>query len=154
MELAYQRVKGVETTKVGYSHGQLENPTYKQVSSGTTGHVEVVAVDYDPTVVSYEELLDLFWERLGRSAMTPNRVGNDVGTQYRSGIYVQDDEQRRLAEASKKKANMRFGRNTVVEIVSGVDVPFYLAEKYHQRYLQKGGQSAEKGSSEPIRCYG
>lgn len=139
---------------MGYSHGRLKNPTYKQVSSGTTGHAEVVAVDYDPTVASSEQLLDLFWERLGRSAMTLNRVGNDVGTQYHSGIYVQNEEQRRLAEVSKQKANTRFGRNTVVEIVSRVNVPFYLAEKYHQRYLQKGGQSAEKGSSEPIRCYG
>lgn len=153
-ELAYQRVEGVDSTKVGYSHGEMENPTYKQVCSGSTGHAEVVAVDFDPNVVSYKQLVDLFWDRLGQSALTLNQVGNDVGTQYRSGIYVQNDEQKLVAEESKQEANVRFGRDTVVEIVSGVDVPFYLAESYHQRYLEKGGQTAEKGSSEPIRCYG
>ena len=75
-ELAYQRIEGVVSTKVGYSHGQTENPNYKQVCSGSTGHVEVVAVDFDPKVVSYEKLLDLFWERLGQNALTLNQVGN------------------------------------------------------------------------------
>lgn len=77
-ELAFQRVVGVKSTKVGYTHGETVNPTYKQVCSGSTGHAEAVAVDYDPNTVSFQQLLDLFWERLGDSALTPNQVGNDV----------------------------------------------------------------------------
>lgn len=153
-ELAYQRVEGVISTKVGYSHGETENPNYRQVCSGNTGHAEVVAVDFDPSIVSYEQLLDLFWERLGKSALTLNQVGNDVGTQYRSGIYYMSEEHKTLAEASKKKANDQFGQETVVEIVSAEGIPFYLGEAYHQRYLEKGGQDAAKGATETIRCYG
>lgn len=153
-ELAYQRVPGVVSTKVGYTHGETENPTYEQVCSGNTGHAEAVAVDYNPTEVSFEQLVDLFWERLGKSALTLNQVGNDVGTQYRSGIYPQDDEQKAVAEASKRNAAEKLGKETVVEVASGENVPFYLAEKYHQRYLEKGGQSAEKNATETIRCYG
>lgn len=77
-ELAFQRVVGVNSTKVGYTHGEMVNPTYKQVCSGTTGHAEAVAVDYDPNIISFQQLVDLFWERLGDSALTPNQVGNDV----------------------------------------------------------------------------
>lgn len=77
-ELAFQRVEGVESTKVGYTQGNTEKPTYQQVCSGSTGHVEAVAIDFDPAVVSYSQLVDLFWERLGDSALTLNQVGNDV----------------------------------------------------------------------------
>lgn len=77
-ELAFQRIAGVVSTKVGYTHGQVEKPTYQQVCSGNTGHAEAVAVDYDPREVSFEQLVDLFWERLGNSALTENQVGNDV----------------------------------------------------------------------------
>lgn len=81
-ELAYQRVVGVVSTKVGYTQGQTEKPTYKQVCSGSTGHAEAVAVDFDPSKVSYKELVDLFWERLGKSALTLNQVGNDVSSRF------------------------------------------------------------------------
>lgn len=79
---------------------------------------------------------------------------HQVGTQYRSGIYYTTEEQKKVAEESKKNAKDQFGKDTVVEIVNGEDIPFYLAESYHQRYLEKGGQSAEKGATETIRCYG
>lgn len=101
-----------------------------------------MAVDFDPKVVSYEKLLDLFWERLGQNALTLNQVGNDVGTQYRSGIYYMNDEHKTLAEESKKAASEKFGKEVVLEIENAIDVPFYLAEAYHQRYLEKGGQDA------------
>lgn len=153
-ELAFQRVVGVVSTKVGYSHGHVENPSYNQVCAGNTGHVEAVAVDFDPSIVSYSALVDLFWERLGLSALTLNQVGNDVGTQYRSGIYYQSEEQFAIAEASAKAAGEKLGKTVATEIVNGDDVPFYIAEAYHQQYLQKGGQSAEKGATETIRCYG
>lgn len=142
------------STKVGYTQGHVENPTYQQVCAGSTGHTEAVAVDFDPSKVSYAELIKLFWERLGGSALTPNQVGNDTGTQYRSGIYFVNDEQEQVAEESIRAKSGAFGKPVVVEMLSGADVPFYLAEAYHQQYLQKGGQSAEKGASETIRCYG
>lgn len=153
-ELAYQRVAGVISTKVGYAQGQVENPTYQQVCSGSTGHAEVVAVDFDSTQVPYGELLDLFWARLGNNALTKDQVGNDVGSQYRSGIYWTNESQREEALKSKQVANEKMGSETVVEVMSAVDAPFWLAETYHQRYLEKGGQSAEKNATEPIRCYG
>lgn len=153
-ELAYQRVPGVASTKVGYTQGEKEDPTYQQVCSGSTGHVEAVAVDFNPKEVSYEQLVNLFWERLGGSALTLNQVGNDSGTQYRSGIYWMNEEQKEVAEKLKEEANRRFGKETVVEVMSGIDIPFWLAEGYHQRYLEKGGQSADKNATETIRCYG
>lgn len=153
-ELAFQRVPGVVSSKVGYTQGEREDPTYQQVCSGSTGHAEAVAVDFDPKKVSYEQLVKLFWERLGGSALLLNQVGNDVGTQYRSGIYWMNEKQKEVAEKSKEEANKRFGKETVVELNSGIDVPFWLAEEYHQRYLEKGGQSAEKNATETIRCYG
>ncbi|CAN8062738.1 unnamed protein product [Agarophyton chilense] len=153
-ELAFQRVKGVVSTKVGYTQGKEVKPSYEQVCSGTTGHVEAVAVDYDESVVRYEDLVKLFWKRLGKSALTADQVGNDVGSQYRSGMYYLDETQRKFAEESCKEASERFGQAVVVEVRDSENVPFYVAENYHQRYLEKGGQSAEKGASETIRCYG
>ena len=151
-ELAYQREPGVVSTWVGYTQGAKEDPTYEEVCSGATGHAEAVHIVYDPKVVSYDRLLELFWERLGGSALTLNQVGNDMGTQYRSGIYPHSAEQRAAAEASKKAADAKFGEPTVVEVVDAST--FYLAEDYHQQYLEKGGQSAEKGAKDMIRCYG
>ena len=87
-ELAYQRVPGVVSTKVGYTQGTKQNPTYREVCSGTTGHAEAVAVDFDPSVVSFEALVDLFWERLGKSALTLNQVGNDV--RHSTPYFIQD----------------------------------------------------------------
>lgn len=153
-ELAYQRVPGVVSTRVGYTQGEKEDPTYQQVCSGSTGHSEAVAVDFDPKKVSYEQLVNVFWERLGESALTLNQVGNDTGTQYRSGIYWMNERQKEVAENLKEDAHRRLGKETVVEVMSGVDIPFWLAEEYHQQYLEKGGQNAEKDATEPIRCYG
>jgi peptide-methionine (S)-S-oxide reductase len=153
-ELAYQRVQGVVSTKVGYTQGTKKEPKYREVCSGQTGHTEAVAIDFDPKVVSYEALVDLFWERLGRSALTKNKVGNDTGTQYRSGIYFLNDGQRAVAEASAKRAAEKLGKETVVEIKAQEGSPFYLAEDYHQQYLEKGGQDASKGATSTIRCYG
>lgn len=132
-ELAYQRVRGVVSTKVGYTQGSKKEPKYREVCSGQTGHTEAVAIDFDPAVVSYKELVDLFWERLGRNALTKNQVGNDVGTQYRSGIYFMNIEQRVIAEESAKRVAKELGKGeTVVEILPAEGKPFYLAEEYHQ----------------------
>lgn len=154
IELAFQREPGVVSTHVGYTQGQQDNPTYRAVCSGKTGHTEALAVDYDPKRTSYVELLDLFWRRLGKSALTLNRAGNDVGTQYRSGIYYLSEEQRALAEETAEKVSKDLGKQVVTEIKSGAHEPFYIAEEYHQKYLEKGGQSAAKGDTTPIRCYG
>jgi len=128
---------GIYTTAVGYAAGLTPNPTYEEVCSGRTGHNEVVLVVYDPGKISYEELLKTFWE--SHDPTQGMRQGNDVGTQYRSGIYVFSPEQRRAAEESKAMyekalAGRRFGPITT-EIL---DAPtFYFAEDYHQQYLAK-----------------
>jgi peptide-methionine (S)-S-oxide reductase len=137
-ERIFWRTEGVWTTAVGYSGGITPNPTYEEVCSGLTGHTEAVLVVFDPTKVTYEQLLRVFWE--SHNPTQGNRQGNDVGTQYRSAIYVFDDEQKVQAEASLvayqaqlDKAG-RFGPITT-EIASAG--PFYYAEAYHQQYLDK-----------------
>jgi len=150
VELIYQRAPGVLRTAVGYIGGNTVNPTYKQVCSGTTGHAEAVQIQYDPAVVSYVQLLDTFWNK--HNPTTPNRQGNDVGTQYRSAIFYHDDEQKRLAEESKAKEQQKYDSPIVTEIVPAPT--FYTAEDYHQQYLEKGGQCSAKGSKDRIRCYG
>ncbi|CAG7887590.1 unnamed protein product [Brassica rapa] len=154
-ELAYQRVPGVTKTEVGYSHGFVDNPSYEDVCSETTGHNEIVRVQYDPQEVSFESLLDVFWKR--HDPTTLNRQGNDVGTRYRSGIYFYTDEQEKLAREAMEKQQKILNRKIVTEILPATK--FYRAENYHQQYLAKGGrmglsQSAEKGCNDPIRCYG
>lgn len=155
VELAFQRVPGVTKTEVGYTQGQLHSPNYEAVCSGATGHNEVVRVQYNPAEVSYESLLDVFWDR--HDPTTLNRQGGDVGTQYRSGIYTYSEEQERVARASMEKQQKVLNRKIVTEVVPAKT--FYRAENYHQQYLAKGGrmgfkQSAEKGCKDPIRCYG
>lgn len=155
VELAFQRVPGVLSTSVGYAQGRTENPTYQDVCRGDTGHNEVVQVVYDTEEVNFDTLLDAFWAK--HDPTTPNRQGGDVGEQYRSGIYYYTEEQRAAAEASKARQNERLGGRVVTEIEQAG--PFYEAEEYHQRYLEKGGrfgqaQSAAKGCTDPIRCYG
>jgi peptide-methionine (S)-S-oxide reductase len=137
-ERIFWRTDGVWTTAVGYSGGITPNPTYEEVCSGLTGHTEAVLVVFDPTRVTYEQLLRVFWE--SHNPTQGNRQGNDVGTQYRSAIYVFDDEQKVQAEASLvayqaqlDKAG-RFGPITT-EIASAG--PFFYAEAYHQQYLDK-----------------
>ncbi|GMH09644.1 hypothetical protein Nepgr_011485 [Nepenthes gracilis] len=155
VELAYQRVPGVTKTEVGYSQGFLHNPSYEDVCSGTTNHVEVVRIQYDPKECSYETLLDVFWGR--HDPTTLNRQGNDVGAQYRSGIYYYTPEQENAAKESAEKQQQLLNRKIVTEILPAKK--FYRAEDYHQQYLEKGGrfgfkQSAGKGCNDPIRCYG
>lgn len=157
VELAFQRVPGVTKTMVGYAQGQLEKPSYEEICTGQTGHTEAVRVIYKPDQVTYKELLDTFWERVGRNATTLNLAGNDRGPQYRSGIYFHNEEQRKIAEDSIKALQERLGEPVVTEVEAAA--PFWLAEDYHQEYLEMGGrsgnpQSAEKGSKETIRCYG
>ena len=125
-------------TEVGYSGGRHENPTYEDVCTDRTGHAEVVRVEYDPDRVSYRDLLDIFWK--GHDPTQLNRQGPDVGTQYRSVIFVHDDEQRRLAEETKQEAQARHPRPVVTEIVPAER--FWPAEDYHQRYLEKRGLSS------------
>jgi len=150
-ELAYQRMPGVVGTHVGYTHGQKENPTYEEVCSGTTGHTEAIRVIYDPNSVSYSSLVQLTLDRLGGDVYKLNQVGNDRGTQYRHGIYYHNDEQGKVAKELLKGHGS--GDREVMTEVEEAKI-FYMAEDYHQQYLLKGGQSAKKGASESIRCYG
>jgi peptide-methionine (S)-S-oxide reductase len=137
VEATFSRVNGVIDTAVGYSGGHLANPTYEDVCTDRTGHAEVVRVQYDPAKVSYEELLEVFW--MSHDPTQLNRQGPDFGTQYRSVIFYQDDEQRREAEESKARfeALGRYRRPIVTQIVA--EQPFYRAEEYHQQYLKKKG---------------
>lgn len=135
-EADFCALEGVTSTRVGYAGGQTRNPGYRHVSSGRTGHAEVVQVEYDPSQISYEQLLDVFWNE--HDPTTPDRQGPDVGSQYRSMILFQDEEQERLAQESKKSRASRFRRPIVTEIVAAT--AFYPAEDYHQRYLEKRGR--------------
>ncbi|AKV04545.1 Peptide methionine sulfoxide reductase MsrA [Labilithrix luteola] len=136
-ERKFWQVPGVYSTQVGYAAGVTPNPTYREVCSGMTGHNEVVRVVYDPSKVSYETLLKTFWEN--HDPTQGMRQGNDVGTQYRSGIYVYDDEQRREANASRERfqeALDKAGHDRITtEIIDAP--PFFYAEDYHQQYLDK-----------------
>jgi len=138
VEEAFRRIEGVSDAAVGYSGGTLKDPTYEDVCSDRTGHAEVVQVDYDPGRVSYDDLLDVFWAC--HDPTTRNRQGPDVGTQYRSVIFYHDDAQKSAALASKERleASGRLRRPIVTEIVPAA--PFYRAEEYHQRYLEKRGR--------------
>jgi peptide-methionine (S)-S-oxide reductase len=137
VEAAFRQVPGVLSTQVGYAGGTTENPTYKDVCSDRTGHAEVVEVTYDPERVSYEKLLHVFWTNHDPTQL--NRQGPDVGSQYRSVIFVHDDDQKAAALASKEKLETSgtFKRPIVTQIEPAV--PFYKAEEYHQQYLEKRG---------------
>lgn len=148
--MAFQRVPGVVSTEVGYTQGFKLNPTYEQVCSGSTGHTEAVKVTYDTAAVGYEDLLAVYWDILDPT--TKNRQGGDSGTQYRSGIYFLNEKQRTAALLSKEEQQKKYTKPIVTEIFAAKE--WYTAEKYHQQYLQKGGQCAKKGDLTPIRCYG
>lgn len=139
VELAFQKLKGVTGTRVGYTQGETENPNYQMVCTGRTGHAEAVLVDYDPNVISYDELLDVFWKKHDPTQL--NRQGPDVGTQYRSGIYVHTEEQRDAAIKSRDQLAQsgRYRQPVVTEIKPAA--VFYDAEEYHQRYLEKRGMT-------------
>ncbi len=140
VEAEFRSVPGVIEAIVGYSGGHTVNPTYKQVCTGQTGHAEVVEVEYDPSKVSYGQLLDVFWSSHDPTQL--NRQGPDFGTQYRSVIFYHDEEQKAEAEASKARldASGSFRRPIVTQIVPAV--PFYRAEEYHQRYFEKQGRAS------------
>ena len=136
VEYNFAKVDGVNEAVSGYSGGKVDNPTYEQVCTNTTDHAEVVLVDYDPDIVSYEKLLDVFWEK--HDPTTLNRQGPDVGTQYRSAVFYFDDEQRDKAKKSLRNIQTSIGsRNIVTEITRAGD--FWRAEEYHQKYFEKHG---------------
>jgi peptide-methionine (S)-S-oxide reductase len=135
VEADFRKLEGVTATAAGYSGGDLVNPTYEQVCTDTTGHAEVVEVEFDPNQISYEELLDVFWTHHDPTQL--NRQGPDFGSQYRSAIFFHDEDQQKAAEASRDRAQERFDRPIVTEISKASD--FYEAEEYHQRYLEKKG---------------
>ncbi len=132
LEAVYQEMKGVLRVESGYAGGHVANPTYKEVCTGTTGHAEVVQITYDPSIVSYADLLEVFFTI--HDPTTLNRQGNDVGTQYRSAIFYHDPEQKKIAEAAKKAAAQLWPKPIVTEIVP-LD-RFYKAEDYHQNYYR------------------
>jgi peptide-methionine (S)-S-oxide reductase len=137
VERMFWKLPGVWVTAVGYAGGETPNPTYREVCSGQTGHNEVVLVTYDPARVSYEDLLRVFWE--GHDPTQGMRQGNDVGTQYRSGIYVFDDTQRAAAETTREAFQVRLSDAGYGAITTEIREapPFYYAEDYHQQYLAK-----------------
>ena len=140
VEAAFRQLDGVTATAAGYEGGKLENPTYEDVCSHTTGHAEVVEVSYDPELISYEQLLDVFWGKHDPTQL--NRQGWDVGDQYRSVIFFHDEEQREAAEGSKAEleASGSYKRPVVTQVEPAQT--FYRAEEYHQQYLEKQGRSS------------
>jgi peptide-methionine (S)-S-oxide reductase len=139
VESLFRQVKGVKSTQVGYAGGTLENPTYEDVCSGGTGHAESIEIDYEPSVVSYEELLKIFWNN--HNPTTINQQGPDIGEQYRSVVFFHSPEQEKVAKELMEKlqpvAIKQFGKKIVTEIVPAKT--FFRAEEYHQRYLEKNG---------------
>ncbi|PXA03129.1 peptide-methionine (S)-S-oxide reductase [Coraliomargarita sinensis] len=132
VEAVFENLDGVKSVESGYMGGETENPTYREVSMGNTGHAEVTRIYYDPKVISYKTLLDWLWR--SHDPTTLNRQGADVGTQYRSAIFYHSDEQREIAEASKETAQSMFDSPIVTEITAASE--FYIAEDYHQDYYK------------------
>jgi peptide-methionine (S)-S-oxide reductase len=134
-EAVFEKLKGVESVVSGYSGGATENPTYNEVCSGETGHAEVTQITYDPSIITFAELLEVFWQT--HDPTTSNRQGNDVGTQYRSVIFYHNEEQKKLAEEYKKKLDEAkiFSNPIVTEITAFTK--FYPAENYHQDYYEQ-----------------
>jgi peptide-methionine (S)-S-oxide reductase len=138
VEAAFRQIEGVTRTRVGYTGGTLDNPTYEDVCSHTTGHAEVVEVTYDPERVSYDELLEVFWRKHDPTQL--NRQGWDIGDQYRSVVFFYDGEQQEAALQSKAREQS----NRPAPIVTQIEPAetFYEAEDYHQQYLEKRGRSS------------
>jgi peptide-methionine (S)-S-oxide reductase len=135
IEAAFREIEGVLKTTVGYTGGTVDHPSYEQVCSDTTGHAEAVEVWFDPSVVSYGDLLDTFWAV--HDPTTRNRQGWDFGSQYRSAIFVHDPEQERQAIAARDAHQASLTKEIVTQIASATE--FYDAEDYHQRYFEKHG---------------
>lgn len=133
IEAIFQRLEGIKSVVSGYAGGTSHNPTYEDVCSGTTGHIEVVQAEYDPNVITYEQLLDIFWQAHDPTSM--DRQEGDVGKQYRSVIFYHDDKQKKAAEKSKAQVAKKYGKPIVTEIKPMKK--FYKAESYHQNYYNK-----------------
>ncbi len=131
VEAQYKMLKGVKKAISGYAGGAVDNPTYKQVCEGDTGHAEVVQIEFDPAIIGYKDIIDLFW--LAHDPTTLNQQGNDIGTQYRSTIMYLNEEQKKIAEASMAEAQKEQTGKIVTEIVPLKK--FYSAEDYHQEYF-------------------
>lgn len=140
VEATFRQLPGVLSTRVGYTGGQLPNPTYKDVCTDRTGHAEAVEVDYDPAKISYEQLLSIFWDNHDPTQL--NRQGPDWGTQYRSAIFFHTPEQESAANSSKQalEKSGRWAKKIVTQIVPAKT--FYEAEDYHQQYLEKRGMAS------------
>lgn len=139
VEATFRQLKGVLSTQVGYTGGDIASPTYKQVCADTTGHAEAVEVTFDPTLISYDDLLKVFWENHDPTQV--NRQGPDFGTQYRTAIFYHTPEQKQLAERSKRALDEshRFSKPIATHIAPATE--FWRAEEYHQQYLEKRGLS-------------
>ena len=135
VEEVFRTTNGIIDTKVGYSGGHKINPTYEEVCTGNTDHAEVVKVEYDESVITYEQILNIFFENHNPTQL--NRQGPDVGTQYRSSIFYLNDNQKSQAEQKINSLQENFNNNIVTEIKKATE--FYLAEEYHQEYVAKGG---------------
>lgn len=131
VEAQYKMLKGVKKAISGYAGGHVDNPTYEQVCEKTTGHAEVIEIEFDPAVISFKDIVDLFW--VAHDPTTLNQQGNDIGPQYRSTIMYLNDEQKKIAEASKEEAQKAYDGKIVTEIVPLKK--FYVAEAYHQDYF-------------------
>ena len=144
-EYAFRQLKGVISTRVGYTGGYFPDPTYKDVCYDNTGHAEAVEITFDPKIISYEELLDVFWDI--HNPTTMNRQGPDVGSQYRSGIFYLNEEQKKQALRSKEKLEQskKYRHPIVTEIIPTTE--FWQAEEYHQRYVEK-----KQGSFPTFSC--
>jgi len=138
IEASFRALKGVKETRVGYTGGSLRNPSYEEVCTGTTGHAEAVEVLFDPSEISYQDLLAVFWKI--HDPTTLNRQGPDIGDQYRSAVFYHSPEQKKILEASLAEIEKKhlFSRPVVTQVVP-VET-FYAAEDYHQRYLEKQGR--------------
>jgi len=139
VEDLFRKTKGVKSTKVGYTGGNLANPTYEEVCAEKTGHAEAVEIEYDPNEISYETLLNLFWNNHDPTSL--NRQGPDIGVQYRSSIFFHDESQKQTAQKSKEilDSSGKLSKKIVTEIIPAPE--FYKAEDYHQKYFQKHGLS-------------
>ncbi len=134
-EAIFKRLKGVKSVLPGYTGGEIKNPSYDQVCSGSTGHAEAIQIEFDPNIISFDKILDIFWHT--HNPTTLNQQGNDIGTQYRSAIFYHNEKQKEIAEKSKKElSSSKIYENSIVTEI----VPFkkfYIAEDYHKNYFDR-----------------
>jgi len=140
VEAAFTKLKGVVSTEVGYMGGNLDNPSYEDVCTDKTGHIEVVQIEYDPSVISYDNLLDVFWNI--HDPNQKNRQGSDIGTQYKSVIFYHDENQHKKAIKSKKSLQESKKYNKTIQTEIKPVQKFWKAEEYHQKYFEKNSNSA------------